>query len=99
VPLVGRVVRGIELLSVLPRGKGAMGFYERPDERTPIRSVRLAADMPESERTQLEVLRTDTATFADLIEARRNRQEEWFKVPAGHIDVCNVPLPVRERKQ
>jgi peptidylprolyl isomerase len=99
VPLVGRVVRGIELLSVLPRGKGPLGFYQRPDERTPLRSVRLAADVPESERTELEVLRTDTPIFADLVEARRNRQEEWFKVPAGHIDICNVPVPVRERAQ
>jgi peptidylprolyl isomerase len=98
VPLIGRVVRAIELLSVLPRGKGALGFYERPGERTPLRSVRLAADVPEAERTNLEVLRTDTPTFTDLVESRRNRTEEWFKVPAGHIDVCNVPIPVRERR-
>ena len=30
-------------------------------------------------------------------ETRRNRREEWYKVPAGRIDVCNVPLPVRPR--
>jgi len=41
------------------------------------------------------VLRTDTQTFTDLIEARRNRQDEWYKHKAGRIDVCNVPLPVR----
>ena len=35
--------------------------------------------------------------FADLVEARRNRREEWFKVPAGHIELCNVPLVVRPR--
>jgi peptidylprolyl isomerase len=97
VSLVGRVVRGMELLSVLPRGTGALGFYERPSERTPLRFARLAADVPEDERHNLEVLRTDTPTFADLVESRRNRQEEWFKVQAGHIDICNVPLPVRER--
>lgn len=97
VPLVGRVVQGMELLSVLPRSKAAMGFYDKAEERTPLRSVRLAADVPETERSPLEVLRSDTQTFAALVEARRNRSEEWFKVPAGHIDVCNVPLPVRER--
>ena len=59
--------------------------------------MRLAADVPEAERANLEVLRSNTQTFTDLIEARRNRTEEWFLVPAGHIDVCNVPLPVRER--
>ena len=29
------------------------------------------------------------------LEARRNRHEEWFKVPPGRVDVCNVPIPVR----
>jgi hypothetical protein len=57
--------------------------------------MHLAADVPEAKRSQLEVMRTDTQTFADLVEARRNRREEWFKVPAGHIDLCNVPLIVR----
>jgi peptidylprolyl isomerase len=95
VTLLGRVVQGMPLLSVMPRGNGALGFYEHPEERTPIRSVRLAAEVPESERTHLEVLRTDTATFAAYVEARRNRRDSWFKVPAGRVDVCNVPIPVR----
>jgi peptidylprolyl isomerase len=30
------------------------------------------------------------------VEARRNRREDFFKVPAGHIDLCNVSIPVRE---
>jgi peptidylprolyl isomerase len=97
VTLLGRVVSGIELLSVMPRGSGALGFYERPEQRVPIRSVRVAADLPPTQRTELEVLRTDTATFLAYVEARRNRREEWFKVPAGHVDVCNVPIPVRAR--
>ncbi|HXY98100.1 MAG TPA: peptidylprolyl isomerase [Steroidobacteraceae bacterium] len=98
VTLLGRVVRGMELLSVLPRGHGALGFYEGSESGMPIRSLRLAADLPEAERTALEELRTDTATFAAYVEARRNRHEEWFKVPAGRIDVCNIPIPVREPK-
>jgi peptidylprolyl isomerase len=57
----------------------------------------MAADVPPDERIKLEALRTDTPTFADLIESRRNRSEDWYKVPAGKIDVCNVPLPVRVR--
>lgn len=98
VTLVGRVLQGMEILSTMPRGHAAMGFYEKPEERTPIMQVRFAADVPAAERAKLEVLRTDTQTFTDLVESRRNRQEEWFKVPAGRIDVCNVPLPVRKVK-
>jgi peptidylprolyl isomerase len=95
---VGRVVQGMELLSVLPRGTGPLGFYEKPEQRYPIKSIRLMADVLESERTAIELLRTDTQTFTDLVEARRNRRDDWYVRPAGHIDVCNVPLPVRAIK-
>jgi len=97
VTLVERVVQGMELLSSMARGTAAMGFYDRPKQRTPIKVIRVAADVPESERTRLEVLRTDTPTFQALIESRRNRREEWFHFQAGHIEVCNVPIPVREK--
>lgn len=97
IALVGRVVEGIELLSALPRGTGPLGFYEKPEQRLPIRSVRLAADLPEDQRLPLEALRTDTATFQALVESRRNRRDEWYQVPAGKIDLCNIPLPVRRR--
>jgi len=99
VTLLGRVVQGMELLSALPRGTGALGFYEKPEQRFAIKSVRVAADVPVSQRTELEILRTDTPTFTSYVEARRNRREEWFKVPAGHVDVCNVPIVARPRAQ
>ncbi len=95
ITVVGRVVQGMELLSVLPRGTGALGFYEKPAQRVAIKSIRLASDVPESERTPLELLRTDSTTFAAATEARRNRRDGWYVRPAGHIDLCNVPLPVR----
>jgi peptidylprolyl isomerase len=97
VALVGRVVAGMEQLSTLKRGTAALGYYEKPEERTVINSLRLAADVPEAQRSHLEIMRTDTHTFADLVESRRNRRDEWYKVPAGRIDVCNVPLVVRPR--
>lgn len=93
---VGRVVQGMEWLSVLPRGTGPLGFYEKPEQRTPIKSIRVLADVPERERPPIEVLRTDTPLFQALVEARRNRRDDFYKTPAGHIDVCNVPLPARD---
>jgi peptidylprolyl isomerase len=95
VTLLGRVVQGMELLSALPRGTGAMGFYEKPEQRVMIKAMRVAADVPESERTPIEIMRTDTVTFRQLIEARRNRREEWFQVPAGRIEIGNMAVPVR----
>lgn len=95
IAVVGRVVQGIELLSAKPRGPAPMGFYGTPAERTPIKSLRLAADLPAAERTALEVLRTDSKTFEAVAESRRNRRDDFYVVPAGRIELCNVPLPVR----
>jgi peptidylprolyl isomerase len=95
VTVVGRIRQGIELLASLPRGTAELGFYATAAERTPIRSVRLASEVPAAERTALEVLRTDTPTFAALVEARRNRHDDWYVRPAGYIELCNVPIPVR----
>ena len=72
-----------------------MGFYEDPAQRTPIKAIRLASDVPEAERTPLQLLRTDSQAFIDATEARRNRQDDFYTVPPGHIDLCNVALPVR----
>ena len=95
VTLLGRVVQGMPLLSALSRGTGAMGFYKQPEQRVPIKSIRVAADVPAAEHSTLEVMRTDTPIFQKLIESRRNRREEWFQVPAGRIEIGNVPIPVR----
>ncbi|WP_024890907.1 peptidylprolyl isomerase [Luteimonas huabeiensis] len=92
---VGRVLQGMELLSALPRGSGPLGFYEDPAQAVPIRSIRLASQLPEAERTPLQVLRTDTPLFDAVVESRRNRRDGWYLRPAGHIDLCNVPVPVR----
>jgi peptidylprolyl isomerase len=57
--------------------------------------VRLAADVPASERVRLFVLRTDSPSFQAILEWRRHRHDDWYKVSAGRVDVCNVPIPVR----
>lgn len=94
---VGRVIQGIEHLSSLPRGSGVMGFHEDRTSQVPIRAIRLGSDMPEAARAPLEVLRTGTETFHALVESRRNRHEPWFIDPVGKIELCNVPIPVREK--
>jgi peptidylprolyl isomerase len=96
--VAGRALRGMELLASLPRGTGALGFYEKPEQRTPILRARIAADLPETERTAIEVLRTDTPLFTRYVESRRNRRDTWYIHPAGHTDVCAVTPPVRDIK-
>ena len=95
VALVGRVLKGMELLSTLPRGSGEMGFYVASEPPAPIKSIRVASDVPQAERTPIEVLRTESATFRSVLAQRRERHEPWFKHNPGAIDLCNVPLPVR----
>jgi peptidylprolyl isomerase len=96
--VVGRVLKGMEYLSGLPRGTGPLGFYEKPEQRVSIRSVRLASDLPPEQRPQVEVLRTDSATFAALVDAKRHRKDDFYRRPVGKIDLCSVNLPVRDAK-
>ena len=96
---VGRVVQGMELLSIMQRGTGQLGFYEKAEQRTPIKSFRLMADVTAEDRTAIEIMRTDSETFTQLVEARRNRRDDFYKTPAGHIDLCNVPIPTRPVKK
>lgn len=93
--IAGRVIEGMSYLSALPRGTGPLGFYTQAAQRTPILSVKLAADLPASQREKLQVLRTDSPTFAALIEAKRNRRDAFYTVPAGKIDVCGIDIPSR----
>ena len=98
ITVVGRVVSGMPLLASLPRGAGAMGFYDKPELNVPISAFKVAADVPEAERSKFEVMRTETATYKAVVEAQRNRGGPWTKVAAGHVELCNAPIPVREVK-
>ena len=95
--VVGRVVSGMPLLSSLARGPGPMGFYDRPEMNVPIRAVKLAADVPAAQRSQIEVMRTERPIYQDVVDAQRNRGGPFMKVSAGYIDLCAAPIPVRER--
>ena len=95
IALVGRVIEGIEHLSSLPRGKGALGFYEDVSKRVPIRSIRVASDLAAGDQPRFEYLSTESDTFARYADARANRRDPFFIVPAGGADICNIPVPVR----
>ena len=95
IALVGRVVEGIEHLSSLPRGTGALGFYEKPEQRVPILSIRLASELPPAEQPKFQYLSTESDSFAKYADARANRRDPFFIVPAGGADICNIPVPVR----
>ncbi|MGY0504022.1 peptidylprolyl isomerase [Luteimonas sp. e5] len=95
ITLVGRVLEGMEQLSVIPRGPEPLGVHTEAERRVPIRHIRVVGDMPEAERPRIEVMRTDSPSFAEVVESRRNRRDGWYLRPAGHIDLCNISVPVR----
>ncbi len=94
IALVGRVIAGIEHLSSLPRGTGPLGFYEKPEERVTITSVRMGTQMKDLPAYQY--LSTESASFAKYADARANRRDAFFIQPAGGADICNIPVPVRK---
>ncbi|WP_294390318.1 peptidylprolyl isomerase [uncultured Sphingomonas sp.] len=95
VALVGRVVAGMEHLSALPRGSGALGFYQQAAEHTPIVAVRMGDTLPPGEQPHFQYLSTESAAFTFYVKARANRSDGFFIRPAGAVDVCNALPPVR----
>ncbi|GEN98764.1 peptidyl-prolyl cis-trans isomerase [Novosphingobium sediminis] len=93
IAVVGRVIDGMENLSSLPRGTGDIGFYKTAEERTPILSIRIGSEVPGLPR--YEYLSTDSKSFAAYADARANRRDSFYIRPAGGVDICNVPVPVR----
>lgn len=91
----GRVLYGLEYVQQLRRGYGPSGVIQDPVDYNPINSLRLAADLAEDQRVNVEVMRTDSAAFKELIQARANRPEDWFYERPGYVDLCGVPVPVR----
>lgn len=95
IAVVGRVINGIEYMSSLPRGTGALGFYEHPAERVAITSIRIATELPAADQPRFEYLSTESDSFARYADARANRRDPFFITPAGGADICNIPVPVR----
>jgi peptidylprolyl isomerase len=97
IAVVGRVIEGIDKLSSLPRGTEALGFYKDKAQAAPIASIRLASDMPASDRPAFEYMDTRSASFAAYLRVRANRHDDFYIRPAGGVDVCNVQVPVRKK--
>jgi peptidylprolyl isomerase len=96
IAVIGRVIEGIALLSARPRGTEALGFIKDKAQHIPIARVRLASQIPAAERPSYEVMRTDSLAFSQYVTGRANRGGDFFQRPAGGVDLCNAPVPVRK---
>ncbi len=94
----GRVLGGMQYLQKLERGdpeidNGVIGDVSKRDR---IVRMRLASDVPAGERPAFQVLRTESRSFADAIEARRHPTSPfYFRKPPPVLDICGVPVAVK----
>jgi peptidylprolyl isomerase len=80
----GRVVWGLDLVMAMPSG-------EPPNPIPTMSQVRVAASLPEGERTGLYVLRTDSPAFRELVDETRR---EVRRDPERIFSLCDVEIPV-----
>lgn len=99
VAVFGRVVHGMDVMQKLNRPSSTpdadpMGVLKQ-EQVNPIISLRVAADLPANEQLNIEVMKTDSESFQQMIASRRNRPEPWFIEKHDFIDVCGVAIPIR----
>ncbi|MEM9014679.1 MAG: peptidylprolyl isomerase [Pseudomonadota bacterium] len=78
----GWIVDGYEASRRIARG-------EPPTRPTPIIRMRLGIDVPARERKKVEVMRTDSETFKQYLQALGELEDGFMS------DICDVKVPVR----
>ena len=96
----GRVIDGMDVVQRIRRGKTEEnGVIPGDLDRSRIRSMKMAADLPLQETPVYYVADTSGRGFKDMMDERRNRRHEFFHhKPPEVLDVCQVPVPTRREK-
>jgi peptidylprolyl isomerase len=95
----GRVIDGMQYVQKLERGDPDVnsGVIADVAKRDPIIRMRLASDLPAKQRPAFQVLRTDSAFFAQVKDKRRHPAPEFYhRKPLANLDVCAVPVMVKK---
>lgn len=96
----GRVLSGMQYLQKLNRGNPDVdsGVIQDVSQRDSILHMTLASDIPANDRPHYQVMRTDSAAFAKLVEGKRRPAPEFYHRPEGfpNLDICGVSAPVRK---
>ena len=94
----GRVIDGLQYVQKLTRGDPEIdnGVIQDSKARDPILRMRLAADLPAAIRPRFQVMRTESAAFAQKKAAKLNPAPEFYhRKPPQVLDLCILPAPVR----
>ncbi len=79
----GWIVDGFEATRRIVRG-------EPPSRPTPIIRMRVASDIPASEREDIQIMNTDSQLFTDYLKAAGELSED------GYVkDICEIKVPVK----
>lgn len=97
ITVFGRVLDGMAHIQALKRSQNLNGPVDLTGQNI-IKTVSVAADVEPAKQTLLQVMKTDSSSFKELISARRNRPEEWFVATPNHVDVCSVQVPIKLTK-
>ncbi len=88
----GRVVGGLDHALMMPPA-----IAEDASTWTVIDSVRVAADLPQKQRTRYRIRNTNSESFTAHLDSLRNPQTEWYQTLPRRLDVCYPwVVPVEE---
>lgn len=88
ITVFGRVLEGMEHFNRLQRTPIANQAFN------PISNIQVLADI-KSDKSAFKVMQTNSVSFKQLIEARKNRTEPWFVHSYNYVDVCAMPIPTK----
>ncbi|MCF2860327.1 peptidylprolyl isomerase [Pseudoalteromonas sp. SMS1] len=91
ITVFGRVLEGMEHVQQLQRTPSEARPFN------PILRVDVLKDIDSEDRAEFEVFDTSTVLFEELIAARTNRPEPWFKFTPNYADVCSITVPTRRK--
>jgi peptidylprolyl isomerase len=94
----GRVIDGMQYVQKLERGDPNVesGVIQDKAKQDTITRVRLASDLPASERPKFQVMKTDSEAFAQWKDSKRNIDNPFFfRKPLPILDICALSVPVR----
>ncbi|MEO0882086.1 MAG: peptidylprolyl isomerase [Pseudomonadota bacterium] len=96
--IFGRVIDGMEYIQALERGDRDVesGVIQSPRTGDEIISVRVAADIPETDRPRYQVMKAKSQAFEAAKRSRRVREEAFFyRKPPEVLDICGFEVPSR----
>ena len=98
--IFGRVIHGMDVVQRIRRGPAKeSGIIQDETASSRIRGMRLASDIPKSERLAAFVTDTNSKNFEKNLNNRRNRKQKFFHFkPPRVLDVCQVPISGRVTK-